>query len=185
MAVKEDVKPGATQNPLWEFSNWAYEDEGVKKACLALQNRLGCDVNMIMFLLWLADSGIGQSRLAQYLGAALKISREWQKTLVEPLRAVRNNLKDFSESGQLGADKAAVTAIRERVKACELDMERLQTAAMYGLVTDTRTEYKRADKKLARNNATNNLTVYFSATGVNLDALGKSHVALILDGVFG
>jgi uncharacterized protein (TIGR02444 family) len=176
----------SARNPLWEFAVEAYDRNGVKKACLALQNRFGADVNMIMFLLWLADSDVGKDHLAQYMGAALKLSRDWQRSLVEPLRNARNNLKDYIESNPLTDEHAgALKVLRERIKACELDAERMQTLAIYNLVTDNADDSARANRATAREHALNHLNVYFSATGVTLDPLGKSHVEQILDAVFG
>lgn len=176
----------SARNPLWEFSVRVYDLDGVKKACLALQNRFGADVNMIMFLMWLADSGIDRGRLAQYMGAALKLSRDWQRSLVEPLRTTRNNLKDYIENTPLTESQvAALSALRERVKGCELDTERMQTLAMYNLVEDSGLGDAPVAHAKAREHASNHLSVYFSATGVTLDPLGKAHVEHILDSVFG
>src|SRR5688572_11665540 len=96
--------PGASiakGNPLWEFVVWAYAQPGVEKACLALQNNHRIDVNMLLFCCWLAYRGTNASHLARYLGSALKLSREWQRDLVEPLRTCRQNLKTVIESSSL------------------------------------------------------------------------------------
>ena len=64
----------AKDNPLWDFVTTTYKEPGVEKACLALQSRLGADVNMVMFCIWLAYRGAGSANLARYLGAALRIT---------------------------------------------------------------------------------------------------------------
>lgn len=173
-------------NPLWDFATWAYAQAGVEKACLALQNRLNIDVNIVLFCMWLAYRGTGSNSLAKYLASALKLSRDWQKNLVEPLRTCRNNLKDLLENSPMaGADRVAATALHERVKQSEIDMEQLQTLALYSLVLDgadagiTRSPIEQKDDAL------NNLTVYFAATGVKLDPLGQAHVMRILTALFG
>lgn len=173
-------------NPLWDFAVEVYDRDGVKKACLALQNRVGADVNMILFLLWLAESGIGQSHFAQVMGAALKLSRDWQRNFVEPLRTARNNLKTYAESHQLSNAQAnSVEKLRRDVLASELEMERMQMLALYTIVSDAHSNADDIDSDAARERAVNSLNVYFSATGVSLDPLGKTHVAKILDAVFG
>ena len=173
-------------NPLWDFVSWAYAEPGVEKACLALQNRLNADVNMVLFCTWLAYRGTGTSHLAKFLGAALKLSREWQRNLVEPLRGCRENLKDVIEASSLvGNDRAAAAELRERIKQCEQDMEQLQTLAFYSLVTDGNDEGVARSPAEQKDDALNNLTVYFSATGVKLDPLGQTHVMRILTAVFG
>lgn len=172
-------------NPLWEFATWAYKGPGVEKACLALQGKHGIDVNILLFCLWLAHVGVGSSMLARYLAGALKLSRDWQRNLVEPLRAVRTNMKDFIENAETaGPHGAAAAELRERVKACEQDMEHLQVLALYALVQEPSEARERspAEKK---DDANNNLTVYFSATGVKLDPLAQAQVMRILTAVFG
>jgi len=176
----------AKGNPLWDFSTWAYAEPGVEKACLALQSRLGIDVNMVMFCAWLAYRGTGSAHLARYLAAALRLSREWQRTLVEPLRTARDNLKDVLDASALvGNDRASAVNLRERIKQCELDMEQLQTMAFYGLVTDNAEEGLARSPVEQKDDALNNLTVYFAATGVKLDPLGQTHVMRILTAIFG
>ena len=178
--------PIAKGNPLWDFSTWAYAEPGVEKACLALQNRLGIDVNLVMFCAWLAYRGTGTTHLARFLAAALKLSREWQRTLVEPLRSSRENLKDVIDASALvGSDRAAANSLRERIKQCEIEMEQLQTLAFYSLVTDGMDEGATRSPAEQKDDALNNLTVYFAATGVKLDPLGQTHVMRILTAVFG
>ena len=172
-------------NPLWDFATWAYKEPGVEKALLALQGKHAIDVNIVLFCLWLAHVGMGSSMLARYLAGALKLSRDWQRTLVEPLRGVRMNMKDFIDSSDMvGPQRIAAAELRERVKACEQDMEHLQILALYGLVLEPAEARERspAEKK---DDANNNLTVYFSATGVKLDPLAQAQVMRILTAVFG
>jgi len=176
----------AKGNPLWDFVTWAYAEPGVEKACLALQNRLGADINMVLFCTWLAYRGTGTTHLARFLAAALKLSREWQRSLVEPLRTCRENLKDVIETSTLvGGDRIAASSLRDRIKQCELDMEQLQTLAFYGLVTDGTDQALARSPAEQKDDALNNLTVYFAATGIKLDPLGQTHVMRILTTVFG
>ncbi len=173
-------------NPLWNFVTTTYKEPGVEKTCLALQNRLGVDVNMVMFCIWLAYRGAGGANLAQHLGSALKLSRSWQSAMVEPLRTARNNLKDHTAStGMSVPAREAATALRERIKACELDMEHMETLALYALAPEG--EDRGIDTPLAecKDTAQNNLTIYFAAMGVKLDPLGETHVMRILTSVFG
>jgi uncharacterized protein (TIGR02444 family) len=180
------VNDAVKANPLWDFATWAYKREGVEKACLALQNRLNADVNIILFCIWLSFRGAGTTNLAKYLGTALKISRDWQRNLVEPVRTARQNFKDLLETGFFAdADKQAAEALRERIKQCELELEHLQTLALYALVTtgdDRGVARAPAEQK---DDALNNLTVYFAASGIKLDPLGQTHVMRILTAIFG
>ncbi|MBL8629363.1 MAG: TIGR02444 family protein [Rhodospirillaceae bacterium] len=172
-------------NPLWDFAVWAYNEPDVEKACLALQNRLGADVTMIMFCLWLARRGTPGNFLARYLGAAIKLSRDWQRSFVEPLRTCRTNFKDFITNTDMGGEEMdTANALRARIKQCELDMEQLQMLAMYSLVEDIEVDDLRTAAQ-QKADAQNNLNVYFSATGVKLDPLGQAHVVRLLQSVFG
>ncbi len=172
-------------NPLWDFAVWAYAEPDVEKACLALQNRLGADVTMIMFCLWLARRGTPGHYLARYMGAAIKLSRDWQRSFVEPLRNCRSNFKDFITNTDMGGEESdTANALRARIKQCELDMEQMQMLAMYSLVEDVETDEMRSGG-LQKTDAQNNLNVYFSATGVKLDPLGQAHVVRLLQSVFG
>ena len=181
-AVVETIAKG---NLLWDFAVWAYAQPGVEQACLALQNRLGADVNMVLFCAWLASRGAGTAALAKSLDAALKLSREWQGTLIAPMRICRQNLKAVIETSALaGSDRAAASALRERIKQSEIDLEQLQILALHALASGG------ADQSVARPpaeqkaDAFNALTVYFAAAGVKLDSLGQTHVARILAAVF-
>jgi hypothetical protein len=114
------------------------------------------------------------------------MSREWQRDLVEPVRTCRENLKVIVEGPDLiGRNREAATALRERLKANELDLEALQILGLYGLVsTGDHDEGAPVDIATQKEDAQNNLNVYFAATGVTLDHLAQSHVLRLLNGVF-
>lgn len=174
-------------NPLWEFSLWAYGLQGVDKALLSLQDRMGADVNMVLFCVWLAYRGGSASDLTENMSNALKLSREWQVAMVAPIRKCRENLKVLIEgSGMSGETKAQMEGLRERIKANEIDLEALQIVALHGLVRG------RNDKDLGapidivtqKEDAQNYLNVYFTACGIQLDTLAQSHALRILNGIF-
>jgi uncharacterized protein (TIGR02444 family) len=111
----------------WRFSLGFYRQPGVADACIALQEQAGVDVNLLLFLLW-------QATLARALSAAEIEALErriapWREATVVPLRAVRRALKSPP------ALVAAATAelFRTKIKAVELEAERLQQEAMYEL----------------------------------------------------
>ena len=184
--MKTTPTSNVKDNPLWDFMTTTYKGPGVEKACLALQNRLGVDVNIVLFCIWLAYRGAGSANLAQYLGSALKLSRSWQSTMVEPLRAARNNLKDHIEAtGMSGPAKEAAAALRERIKVCELEMEQMETLALHALALEGEDRRIGQSPAECKDDARNNLTVYFAATGVTLDPLGETHVMRVLASVFG
>ena len=176
----------ANGNPFWEFSTRTYSQQGVEKALLSLQSRMGADVNMVLFCIWLAYRGSDGNDLAQHLAGALKMSREWQRNLVEPIRTSRENLKVVIDGPDLiGRNRDAARALRERIKANELDLEALQILGLYGLVsTGDDDEGASINIDTQKEDAQNNLNVYFAATGIELDPLAQSHLLRILNGVF-
>lgn len=120
----KSMPPGS---PFWRFSLRFYRQPGVAEACITLQEQSRVDVNLLLYLLWHAT----QSRVLAADAVALldrKIS-PWRDVTVIPLRAVRRALKD---PPGLVAD-AAAEAFRTKIKAVELEAERLQQEAMYEL----------------------------------------------------
>ena len=98
---------------LWQFSLEFYARPGVADALLRLQDRDGCDVNLVLYALWLGCRG---RRLdAAGLAAATAAATPLRQALVEPLRALRRRLKDDPDP--------EVQRLRERVKALELEGE--------------------------------------------------------------
>ncbi|MBM9593174.1 TIGR02444 family protein [Roseitranquillus sediminis] len=105
---------------LWNFSLRFYADADVQRACLALQDAHGADVNIALCLLWHATRGaiIGDDDVAA-LDAAV---RPWREATVVPLRARRRALKETV----LFPDGEAQEAFRTRLKKVELEAERLE-----------------------------------------------------------
>jgi uncharacterized protein (TIGR02444 family) len=114
-------------SPFWRFSLRFYRQPGVADACIALQEDSGVDVNLLMFLLWHAAQ---QRRLSPIAVAELEHRiGGWREMTVVPLRAVRRALK----APPALVPAAAAEAFRTRIKAVELEAERLQQESMYEL----------------------------------------------------
>jgi uncharacterized protein (TIGR02444 family) len=110
-----DAEP-SPEEALWRFSLAFYALPRVAPALLALQDRDGLDVNLMLFALWLGISGrhpLDSSALA----AAERASGTIRAEVVEPLRSLRRNLKHHA-----GED---IQRFRESIKALELEGERL------------------------------------------------------------
>jgi uncharacterized protein (TIGR02444 family) len=123
-----ETTPASAGSPFWRFSLRLYRQPGVAEACITLQEESGADVNLLLFLLW---HGVQQRRVSAAEVARLdqKIAA-WRERAVIPLRAIRRALK--SPQGLVEAGTAE--AFRTRIKAVELEAERLQQEAMYELV---------------------------------------------------
>jgi len=113
------------ETPFWRFSLHFYRQAGVAEACIALQDECGVDVNLLLFLLWLA-AGRRQLSAANVkdLDAAV---RDWRQLTIVPIRDVRRKLKDGAT--QIEANKQE--SFRTKIKAIELEAERLQQEALY------------------------------------------------------
>ena len=120
--------PSPLGSPFWRFSLQFYRLPGVAEACIRLQEEAGCDVNLLLFLLWHGAQGRRLSA-AEVERLEQKIAG-WRNLTVIPLRAVRRALK--SPPGLVEA--GAAEAFRTRIKAVELEAERLQQEAMYELI---------------------------------------------------
>lgn len=137
----------------WTFSTDLYERPGVEAACLALQDRHGLNVNLLLWALWLADCGVVLERAA--LERARLAVASWQDEIIGPLRDVRRRLRD--SIGQADAESIAgrwpgqVQALRRSLLALELDGEHLAQLAL-GVLGDELKPSRRASAKLAGDN---------------------------------
>src|SRR5579883_645510 len=121
-------------SPFWRFSLRFYRRPGAADACIALQDGCGVDVNILLFLLWLATA-----RRRVPVAAAQEICAKaagWREDVVTPLRTLRRRLKD----GSTLVERGAAELFRTRIKAAELESERLQQEAMFVLAEGLATE---------------------------------------------
>ncbi|MGH3638157.1 MAG: TIGR02444 family protein [Mycobacterium sp.] len=107
-----------------EFQRFAvdvYGSDGVSTACVLLQDRCGVDVNVLLLAAY-----VGAAERSTFtddeMAAAVARTGHWQRDVVGPLRAVRTRLRD----GPPPAPSAATVALRERIKAIELDAEMIE-----------------------------------------------------------
>ncbi len=112
-------------SPFWVFSLAIYGKPGVPSACLALQEKSGVDVNVLLFCLFAASRG--RALEAWDVVAISSAVEDWKTGVVAPLRGVRTLLK--SPPGIIAAPQAE--SLRARVKAVELEAERLQQEALF------------------------------------------------------
>jgi uncharacterized protein (TIGR02444 family) len=125
--TETETKPSPQGSPFWRFSLQFYRQPGVAEACIALQEESGVDVNLLMFLLWHAAQ-LRQFSPSEVDWIESKICA-WRESAVVPLRAVRRALKVST----LLVPAVTAEAFRTKVKAIELEAERLQQEAMYVL----------------------------------------------------
>jgi uncharacterized protein (TIGR02444 family) len=115
------------QSPFWRFSIKFYGMPGVAPSCIELQDKANVDVNVLFFLLWSATQG--RSFNVADVTAIERAIGPWRDMAVVPIRHVRRALK--SPPPALTAE--AAEGFRTRIKAVELEAERLQQEALYDL----------------------------------------------------
>ena len=117
----------ASKSPFWQFSIKFYAVPGVAEACIELQDQAKVDVNILFFLLWNATQGRTYKKAD--VAEVERLIGAWRDMAVVPIRNVRRALKS---PPSVMAPEAA-EGLRSRVKAVELEAERLQQEALYGL----------------------------------------------------
>jgi uncharacterized protein (TIGR02444 family) len=129
-----DQEPSALtrKSPFWRFSVKFYAVPGVAQACIELQDRAKVDVNLLFFLLWNATERRALS--ASEVAEVERTIGAWRDMAVIPIRDVRRALK--SPPPIMPAD--AAEGLRTRIKAVELEAERLQQEALYDLAQSSR-----------------------------------------------
>ncbi len=118
----------------WNFSLAVYGRGGLATAAIALQDRLGADVNVLLLCCWAGHHGADLD-----LDLCMAQSKLWQDTVVTPLRRARRTLKTRIEAADAGGDgeRAALRALRQQIVAAEREAERLEQTALARLATPT------------------------------------------------
>jgi uncharacterized protein (TIGR02444 family) len=145
MRQQEHGKPDVAGEALWRFSLALYARPGVAEALIALQDRAGCDVNLVLFAFWLGAARghrVAPAEVAAAETAAAPIGHD----IVGPVRQLRGRLKT--------APAADLQDLRRRLLALELAAERhvqyrLADAAAALIATGDRGEAADANLALA------------------------------------
>ncbi len=156
----------STETPFWRFSLHFYRQAGVAEACIALQDECGVDVNLMLFLLWLASCGRQLSAAdVKELDDAV---RSWRELTIIPIRDVRRHLKGAPTLVEAGKQEA----LRTKVKAIELEAERLQQEALYSQSRSAARGVKAPPGDAARAN----LTAYGRLLGARFPTTAADHL---------
>jgi uncharacterized protein (TIGR02444 family) len=111
--------------PQWAFALRFYGRAEVAAALLLLQDRVGADVCVVLFALFIARThraAVDGPDLAD-LDAAIA---DWRREVIWPLRSLRRRLR----SGPSPAPAAATKALLQRIKAAEIDAEQIELAVL-------------------------------------------------------
>jgi len=123
--MPESPTTPVSKSPFWRFSVKFYAVPGVAPACIELQDRANVDVNVLFFLLWNATEM--RALNAAEVGEVESAIGVWRDMAVVPIRNVRRALK----SPPSVVTPETAEGFRTRIKAVELEAERLQQEALY------------------------------------------------------
>jgi len=110
---------------LWRFALDLYAQDGVEQAAIALQDEHGLDVPLLLLCCFMGRHGVRATR--ETIQTLDQHARAWRSVAVDPLRALRRRLKQ--DVGAVSAARAE--PFRDRVKALELEAERLQLETLF------------------------------------------------------
>lgn len=114
----------------WRWSLEVYGRPGAADAFLALQDVCGLNVNVSLWCLW-TGVAMGDLPEARLLAAQERVARQ-SALVTEHLRTARRNCG----STAAGVPPALADALRVRIKATELEAERVEQAILCGLLDE-------------------------------------------------
>ena len=161
------------ENPFWQFSLQVYAAPGVAQACLALQDRHGVDVNLLLFACWAGTCG--RSLDSSAFRRLADASDAWQADVVAPLRRARRALKPYP-----GAEEGG---LRQSLQEAELRAERLEQDRLHAALP-----LPGADPGGARGNPASpalmaaNLLGYLESRAIRPDAGDRAGLAALIAG---
>jgi len=159
----------ARANPFWTYSLRLYRRPGVAPACLSLQERLGLDVNVLLFCIWAASRGHRLPAKTMTLAAGLSLL--WSTHVVRPLRHARRFLKPLS-----------LPALRRDVAKVELAAERVEQDLLVRLAPKRpAAKFRPADGAAV---AADNIAAYLRRGGMEAGAGDVRQVKTILAAAF-
>ncbi len=175
--MASDGDDGFPASEFWDFTIAHYGRAGLSPAVIALQDRLGVDVNMLLLCCWAGSTGRG-ALAADDIESALAVARPWQAEVVEPLRTVRRHLKPPPAA----APDRPAEALRRRILGCEIDGEHVAQLMMEATVIRAPDAGRAAGDRLADTAA--GLGQYFAALGAAVGDADRADLAALLGAVF-
>jgi uncharacterized protein (TIGR02444 family) len=162
------------KHPFWDFALKVYGAPGVSQACLEVQERHGVDVNVLLFCLWVGESGRGAMTPAQLSHARDSVHR-WHEGVVKKLRGVRRVLKEDS----LGAPNEFADRLRREIQAREIDAEHIEQLVLVASVTDLDVDESRAPEARGED-AVANVGTYLVQLNASLMGVDRAALATIV-----
>ena len=168
------------QTSFWDFSVRTYRKAGVAGACLALQDRHGLDVNVLLYCCWF---GCTRGVLDEPLwDRVLAFSEPWAENVVRPLRGVRTWMK-HTGCAQPDVSNEECMTLREEIKRIELKAEQFQENTLQSLVEDSPPNVLDTTSQIKCTSL--NLKEYMRHRSVELDAESRMRLLHIVTAAIG
>jgi uncharacterized protein (TIGR02444 family) len=139
------MAPLEIDNPFWRFSLRVYGTPGVADECLEVQDTIGVDVNVLLYVAWLGVTR-GVALDDAHVRRIETAVAAWSTGVVQPLRSVRRGLKQSPDIAN-----AEVQALRRRVASVELQSEQIEQAMLYRLADEIGPPVAEPDIAVRRN----------------------------------
>ncbi|HEY4471664.1 MAG TPA: TIGR02444 family protein [Stellaceae bacterium] len=136
MRQRKNGKSNLSGEAFWRFSLAFYARPGIAEALIALQDRAGRDVNLMLFAMW-RGAVHGKRLRASELGAAEAAIAPLRREIVGPLCALRRRLKTEGD--------ADIQALRRRILGLELTAERAAQSRLATIEPVPQSEPDRCD----------------------------------------
>lgn len=171
--------PAMDFDAFWAFSLDRYGREGVSPLCLDVQDRCGADVNIVLWCLFAAQGGMALTG-AEIDAVVAGEAGEWHRSVVVPLRAARRAMK----APPAAIDAGRVEASRKRLKAIELESERMEQALLFAALprqSPAESPASAVDVETRRSMARDALAAYLDTIGAAADAQVDALVRICID----
>ncbi|MFO0995522.1 MAG: TIGR02444 family protein [Alphaproteobacteria bacterium] len=165
------------KSAFWDFTLAIYGREGVSPAVIALQDKHGLDVDILLFCCWTGSTGRGALGAAE-IARAKTVADPWQSQVVNALRTIRRRIKDGFE----GTPTGLPDALRKQILSQEIDAERLEQIMLEATVTVAPDVARAAEARAA--NAAASLAVYLKACGVKPGEEDLGHLSTLVGAAF-
>lgn len=148
------------------FWDWSLDRYRLAKAeLLALQDRRGFNVNLLLWCVWRAQAGETLSALR--IKEAAAAIEAWHSAVTKPVRGARRRLAEFGDSG---------AQIKPRAQALELEAERVEQEILEKLPAPAIAE---PPMSILAARAIHNLETYAALAGTGRNAGYSEEIAAL------
>ncbi len=164
-------------HPFWDFSLSFYRQPGVADACLFVQDRYGLNINIVLFCVWVANSGGGALTTA-HIATALRRIADWEGHVIKPLREIRRACRREA----LGVPEFLLQMFQPQIETVELEAEHVEQLVLAELVPSLEFSAEGADDPAS--DAVRSLKAYVDELDVVQDAQLTECLSTILHAAF-